>query len=173
MAPRYLHHAAKRKLRRWRHVGEPRCGLRKLAGIQSVLVNRDRHRSGAGCGKRLPCHQAPGVLDQETIAGIEQEAGTHTQPLLRAGDDDDLVEIASESSAAPRITLQRQPKSFRAERIIIGPPYGSACDCRNDASLPRQHGKSGADKCPYWKSAERLRRGDSSVRGTTRFNRSP
>lgn len=172
MAPRYRHHAAKRKLMRWRHVGERRCGLRKLAGIQSVLVNRDRHRSGAGCGKRLPYHQVTGVLDQERSPGSSRRRA-HTQPLLRAGNDDDLVEIVSESSAAPRITLQRQPKPFRAERIIIGLPYGSACDCRNDVSLPRQHGKSGADKCPYWKSAERLRRGDSSVRGTTRFNRSP
>ena len=124
---------------RRRDIGEAGRDAVEPLGLKALGIDRDRHRDGARRRKSVPRHLVAGILHDEAVAGIEQQARADVEALLRAVDDDDLVDLAADAARPPQIALKRGPQPQRTTGIVIGEPLGLARHRSGHGLLPCQH----------------------------------
>ncbi|OWK25112.1 hypothetical protein AJ87_13675 [Rhizobium yanglingense] len=68
----------------------------------------------------MTSHHVTRFLHDDTVARVDQDAGTKVEPLLRTGHHHDLLGFASDAPRTPEVSLQFLPQ----DRISGGNPVG-------------------------------------------------
>ncbi|CFN92171.1 Uncharacterised protein [Bordetella pertussis] len=135
-------YAAERELVRWRDVGQPHArGVGQLFGVEAVLVHVDRQQARAGGREAVSRHQVTGVLEDEVVAGIQQQPRAQVDGLLRTLHDEDLSGFTGYPARAPQVALQRAAQRRLALGRGVAQAVRRALQGMLIGALPGQAGK--------------------------------
>jgi hypothetical protein len=141
----------------------PRRGLLSGAQRQSFTVHLDRHQFGAGRDQGTAQSGVAGILQPDTIAGIEQKAGHDRQRLANAGHDDDLLCRAIDAARRGEVVGDRRTQRRMAGRTLAQQQAARwhAPTLRQQAR-PQPEGEAGTVRLPR---PQQSRRRDRAVGG--------
>lgn len=122
--PRQAHGHAERILVGGRGVDEPRRRVFPL-WVEPLFIHRHRVHPGAGTLHGGAGPGVAGILHPDGIAGIDQQLGRQQDPLLGAGEDQDLVRLAHHAARLHQIAADGAAQRLQPLRLpVIHPVAG-------------------------------------------------
>jgi len=134
LAPGHRHRHPERKLMRGRDANDAGRGRQRVHD-QALIIDRHADHRGAQGGEQAHHRQVPGVLDRDSIAGLQQDAGHQVDGVLGATGDHDAVFAGRDRTRPSHPAGDGPPQPGLPSRVAVFRAVSS--DCGGDPAAPQ------------------------------------